>query len=106
MTELHIRDWKQDGHRKRQVSDLRVPSGHLGCLAHTDRMLQARDTLLEGPRECFSITSAVLFPMVNSHQLWVRIGLDDQLPRSLGEGPVLLPVSPRVEGVGSVGRSS
>lgn len=32
MTELHIRDWKQDGHRKRQVSDPRVPSGNLSCL--------------------------------------------------------------------------
>lgn len=38
VTELHIRDWKQDGHRKRQVSDPRVPSGNLGCLVNTDRI--------------------------------------------------------------------
>lgn len=46
MTELHIRDWKQDGHRKRQVSDPRVPRGNLGCLVHIDRILLSEESKL------------------------------------------------------------
>lgn len=38
MTELHIRDWKQDGHRKRQVSDPQGLSDNLGCLDDANRI--------------------------------------------------------------------
>lgn len=49
---MHIRDWKQDGHRKRQVSDPKGPTGHVCHLVDADRIFYVRDdSFLRGPRE-------------------------------------------------------